>query len=93
MSKFEPLAELVDEKECWCLNEKPGHKLKNLFMGDEQLQLRSNDGDDDEERKSVLPLKQCLPTGLPMQNRPASDKYPVSRGGEAGRFKYCCASK
>jgi hypothetical protein len=57
MSKYEPLAELVDQDKCWCLNENPSSTHKNLFMGDDQLTLKSNDGDDDEERQLLINIQ------------------------------------
>ncbi len=45
----------MDMDKCWCLNENPRFTHKNLFMGDENLALKSNDGDDDEEREFRIP--------------------------------------
>jgi len=79
MSKYEPLAELVDEKACWCLNERPGYTHKNLFIGDENLLLRSNDGDDDEERQLLINIqfKEVVKLGAMSLVAPQDDSAPV----------------
>jgi len=35
------ITDLLNKAGCYCLNEDPGYKMQNLFMGDDRLQLRS----------------------------------------------------
>lgn len=79
MSKYEPLAELVDEKACWCLNENPNNTHKNLFMGDDQILLKSNDGDDDEERQLLINVqfRELVKLGALNVVAPQNDTAPV----------------
>eukprot|EP00621_Florenciella_sp_RCC1693_P013149 CAMPEP_0182552904 /NCGR_PEP_ID=MMETSP1323-20130603/49215_1 /TAXON_ID=236787 /ORGANISM="Florenciella parvula, Strain RCC1693" /LENGTH=183 /DNA_ID=CAMNT_0024764617 /DNA_START=15 /DNA_END=566 /DNA_ORIENTATION=+ len=36
------LGDIIDKKQCFCLNEDPAHPHTNLFMGDERLFLQSD---------------------------------------------------
>jgi hypothetical protein len=39
---YRDLSDLISKAECFCLNEQPNATWRNLFMGDDRLQLKSD---------------------------------------------------